>query len=419
MRETVILNHLLDKYENSKHLLHPGESNKRVMLRVEKKEFPEYQYEEVEIRDVYNRAAKALEEEGLVTLEWVKGRPVLARVVLCLDRVMDCYRRTKRMHPKEQAEQVVALMAEKLERVTVPWISAWRDEITRNAQEKWYIPAAYKKENQLLQHLLTAMEVYDALHGEPITMRALSSKCYHDTKYFEKHIRDHFLTIAAKYDEDLAVLCEEDEMGSREQLAYLGIYARPELYELSGHCTIRMEHGILDVGAAYPYGIALSSTAVDAVEEVQIGEIQQIVFIENKTNYDEFLLSELQPGILAVYQGGFLSPQRRKFFSKLSRCIPENVRVLFWADIDLGGFRMFAQLQRIFSQLQPMRMSAAEVWKYQKHALPRSEAYLLRLQESVEEPEMRCFKESADAILQIHATIEQEVFLLNNTLSDD
>lgn len=38
----VILNRLLDKYENSKHLSEPGTSTRRVMLRVGKKELPEY-----------------------------------------------------------------------------------------------------------------------------------------------------------------------------------------------------------------------------------------------------------------------------------------------------------------------------------------------------------------------------------------
>ena len=37
----IILNRLLDKYENSKHLLAPGASTRRVMLKVEKKDIPE------------------------------------------------------------------------------------------------------------------------------------------------------------------------------------------------------------------------------------------------------------------------------------------------------------------------------------------------------------------------------------------
>ena len=91
IEQVTILNRLLDKYEASKHLLEPGTSTRRVMLRVEKKELPEYFYEEAVIRDSYNEAAKELEAQGLVQLEWVKGRPVLSAIILCLDQVMPCY----------------------------------------------------------------------------------------------------------------------------------------------------------------------------------------------------------------------------------------------------------------------------------------------------------------------------------------
>ena len=54
IEQVTILNRLLDKYEASKHLLEPGTSTRRVMLRVEKKELPEYFDEEAVIRDSYN-----------------------------------------------------------------------------------------------------------------------------------------------------------------------------------------------------------------------------------------------------------------------------------------------------------------------------------------------------------------------------
>ena len=81
--QSVILNRLLDKYENSKHLSEPGTSTRRVMLRIEKKELPEYLYEDAAIRDSYNEAALELEKQHLVQLKWVKTTPVLSAVILC------------------------------------------------------------------------------------------------------------------------------------------------------------------------------------------------------------------------------------------------------------------------------------------------------------------------------------------------
>ena len=96
----IILNRLLDKYESSKHLLDPGTSLRRVMLKVEKKDFPEYIYEDAVIRDAYNEAASELEKKYLVQLEWVKGRPVLSAIVLRLDQISQCYAFAERMHPE-------------------------------------------------------------------------------------------------------------------------------------------------------------------------------------------------------------------------------------------------------------------------------------------------------------------------------
>ena len=68
----VILNRLLDKFENSKHLSEPNTSRRRVMLRIDKRELPEYQYEDAVVRDAYNIAARELEQQALVRLEWAR-----------------------------------------------------------------------------------------------------------------------------------------------------------------------------------------------------------------------------------------------------------------------------------------------------------------------------------------------------------
>ena len=287
--QSIILNRLLDKYENSKHLYDTGTSTRRVMLRVEKKDFPEYNFEDASIRDSYNEAAMALEKQRLVKLEWVNGRPLLSAIVLRLDQIMQCYTSAERVHPKVRACQVVQLIENGLRDVKVPWIMAWKTDVCRLATEQLRIPAFCKADNAPLHDLLCSFREYSALSGS-ITMRAFSSRCFHDTKYFERNVRDLFLRIARKYDADLAISCDENALGEREQLAYLGIYARPELYELAGNCQVRTEQGNICIGAA-PYGLALPSTLIDSIISIDLAEIQCITFIENKTNYDEYVMS--------------------------------------------------------------------------------------------------------------------------------
>ena len=413
MNEVVILSHLLDKYERSKHLFQSSEAGRGVMLKVGpgKKDFPEYDYENASIRDTWNTASIHLEQEGLIQNEWVKNRPVLSCIRLNLDRLMDCYQLTGRTHPKELAMQVASLTREQLADASTCWIVAWRNQVCADAQSEYSVPAYCKDGLSHLEDLLKAMACYNAMQGESTTMRAFSSKCFHDTKYFERHVRDLFLRIAQKYDVGLSQLSAQESLGPRDQLAYLGIYARPELYELAGDIIVHTENGSIHLSAAAPYGLALPSTAVNHIVSIDLSRIHRIVFIENKTNYDEYLLSELTQGILAVYHGGFLSPQKKKLFQKLGEAIQVNCDVFFWADIDLGGFQMFAQLQQLIPLVKPLRMSGSDVDKYHANGLSRPTSYLNDLKSALEHQEYPLFTEAIQEILKYGVTIEQEAFL--------
>ena len=408
--ENDILNRLLDKYENSKHLTCPGASNRRVMLSKIKKELPGYNYEVASIRDAYHDAAQELERKGLVTLEWLDDHLLLSCIVLNLKQVMECYAQVGRMHPADRATSVAALIAENLSDVTVPWIKRWEQDTCTKAKEHLQVPSFCKEDLNQLQDLLTAFREYNAIQ-ESMTMRAFSSKCFHDTKYFERNIRDLFLRIACQYDADLSLTCEENKLGVREQLAILGIYARPELYELAGNCILATKYGKIDVGAAPLSGLAIPSTLVDDIVTADLDNVNCITFIENKTNYDEYLLSERSERELVVYHGGFMSPQKQKFFTLLAKSASGTTTVRFWADIDLGGFQMFQQMLISIPQLQPMRMAGSFVEKYQSTGLARSPSYQSKLQAALENGTYPIFSESITAILKYGVTIEQEVFL--------
>ena len=407
--QRIILNRLLDKYENSKHLSEPGESIRRVMLRVGKKELPEYIYEDAAIRDAYNEAAAELEKQHLVQLEWIKGRPILSTVILRLDRIMPCYTAAERVHPRVRAKQVTDAVRNALDSVAVPWIMVWKEDVCKSADEQMKVPAFCKKDDAILRDLLCALRGYAALSGS-ITMRAFSSRCFSDTKYFERNVRDLFLTIARKYDTDLSLACDENELGEREQLAFLGIYARPELFELAGNCTIQTSQGSICIGAA-PYGLALPSTLVNFITEIDLAAIRCITFIENKTNYDAYVMSEKQPEELVVYHGGFLSPQKRRLVTLVAHAATEAMKIRFWADIDIGGFRMFHHLQELIPSLVPMRMSGEFVDSFHEHGLARSEEYLSSLQIDMENGKYPLFQDAIERILKYGVTIEQETFL--------
>ena len=411
--ESVILRRLLAKYGASEHPLHPGKSNRRVMLQTKRKsDFPEYEYETASVRDAFNHAAEELSKQGLVSLEWVADRPVLSVIALNLNRVEAAYALSGRKHPRDLARSVIETAKNALRDVETPWIINWRETVCQEARERCRVPAFCKDEPDSLQTfkgLLNVFRCYDSLRGGAITVRAFSIRCFRDSKRFEKDYQKKFLEIARKFCVGLTETLTEEKRSEREQLAFLGLYKTPELYEISGQCAICTKRGCVDLSPLYPLGIAIPGTQAEFITAFQLDGVRKIIFIENRTNYDEYLRRSIAPDELVLYQGGFLSPSKRHLFHTLAESAAQmDIRVSFWADIDLGGFQMFEQLREIFPSLLPMRMSAGDVEAFRNHGLPRSDEYLSKLKNAAEQYPI--FREVIQAILRYGVTIEQEVF---------
>ncbi|MFQ7399035.1 MAG: hypothetical protein ACLRNW_14720 [Neglectibacter sp.] len=60
------------------------------------------------------RCSNDLKARGLISAEWVSGRPVLSCVVLNLEHLAECYQLTGRTHPKELAQTVIERMTARL-----------------------------------------------------------------------------------------------------------------------------------------------------------------------------------------------------------------------------------------------------------------------------------------------------------------
>lgn len=416
MEQDIILTRLIDKYEKSKHLTEPGVSNRRVMLSIEKKGLPEYDYETASIRDSFNEAAIQLEKQGIVSLEWLDYRPVLTVISLNLDKLEAAYQIINKTYPKQKVNEVCDLIQSSLVGITTPWIVSWGIETYKKVSETLKLPAYCKHNTSFLSDLLYVFSCYDSLHGDSITMRAFSIMCFQNSKRFETDFRNQFLKIAQEFNNELSEICEHDNLEKREKLAFLGIYASPELYELAGKCSILTEKGCLNISPMYPLGIAIPSTAVDMIKGFELSGIKRIIFIENKPNYESYLQMEMTSEEMVIFHGGFMSPQKRKLVKKLASSICSEISVYFWGDIDLGGFRMFYHLQSLIPKLLPMKMTAEEVKRYANKGLNRSDNYLNKLKQSLTENKYPLFENSIREILSCRVTIEQEVFLIPNLI---
>ncbi|MCG9969170.1 DUF2220 domain-containing protein [Pelotomaculum terephthalicicum JT] len=409
----LILNLLLDKYEQSAHFSEPGRSNRRVLIKTTGNGLPEYDYQNVHIRDAFNAAIRDLMGKEVVFAEWLPGRKqlVVKELWLNLERLQTAYILAERQPLQNQINEYCSLLKASAERVNTPWIKRYLATQAKRLSSANRLSGLYKKGCAHVTNVLDAFERIDLLDDSGMTMRAFSIACYHDSKYFEKNIRDDFLAIAREYCPPLAELLIDQELSDREQLACLGIYARPEIYEFAGPLSMETEDGICDCTPLSRYGCAVTSTAALGIRELHMDNVHRIMFIENKTNYDEYIEKARRNDELVVFHGGFLSPQKKKLLLQIVSSCPPHTEYLFWADIDMGGFKMFAQLKSLAPELIPWKMGAMEVKRYAALGLKRNSRYMKELESFLALPYGALFADAIKALLHYNITIEQEVML--------
>ena len=429
--ERILLGLLLEKYEGSKVCLaHPEkatvlpqinfENSYKKKLNQKKSKYKmekllDYQTTNSSVLHAYNEAAEHLQQLGFLQIEYDSGGAMLKVLRLQLSKVEQAYAYLGLASPRQQVETWVGHLAA-FAGSEVAWLKTWQERETALVLTEHKLSAEQKKLLDKLPLLCRSFQRYVEQQGQPITMRSFSIKCFNDSKFFEKVVCDDFLKIAVQYDEELNELQEESELrqeplGKGEQLACLGIFVRPEVYELSGCCQILTDKGMLDLQACYPYGLGILSTSLKDKLKFNLSGIKKIICIENKTCYDEFLLQEMDRTTLAFYLGGFASPFKSYLLAKLQEAAAPDMVVYLWSDIDMGGFKIFNQLQEIFPQLRPYRMGVAELDQYAAYGLARNEQYLSKLQQS--QGKYPLFVKVIEKILQYGVTIEQEVFYQN------
>jgi hypothetical protein len=407
-----ILNILLDKFERSKSYL-GNESSRRVLLKLFSKEFPAYNIEKPEIRELINSIVRELAAKEIVGFEWLKFEKgnIIAKVWLRLENIDMAYHEAGRPAKSGRALAILQAVRELKEHIGLPWIKQYLEATEAYIETNKSVSPFLPDDESGAQAVLNALQAINDQNNAEFLERVFSLKCFGDSKFFERQVRKRVVNILKKY-----LLSDFDGVeppSDAEILAQIGIVNSPEQIDFCGGIVGELAGEYVDF-SIFKKGIAINSYTVKEIEITALKSIRKVLFIENKANYSDYILKRRNEDELVIFHGGFYSPVKGLFFKKIYEVgNRDGISFYHWGDIDVGGFRIFNRLQtNIIPGLKPYLMDKQAFLSQKQYWLAFDAKYGAILQEMLERVQFAEFWEVIGIMLKFKSKLEQEAFLL-------
>jgi len=401
--KSVILNKLLDKYEKSKS--YNGESNRRIFIKA--RSLKEYDIESYEDKLVFHDEVEELFRKRIIEYSWEefeKGN-ILNEIWLVKDNVDKAYNEIKRSDKKIEVEEILREISQY--NFTEEWILSFISDIKEHCYEK-------KKESRLLPYkfskdILTAL--YNLTPDEEVLKRVFSIKCFGDSKYFEKNIESYIISIVKKY----LLKDYSDKITDEDVLREVGIVKLPEVIEFSGNLTATINGKDIfyykDTMGSY-----INSYTVKNFSDIELYNVSKIIFIENKTNYVDYISNHQKEDEFTIYHGGVYSPVKGLFFKKIYSAA-KDIEFFHWSDIDVGGLKIFTRLkEEIVPELKPYLMDIKDLKKMKGFWKDISDSYTKELENMLKMEKYCLFFETIKFMIRNRCRLEQESFIVSKIL---
>jgi len=402
-----LLEVLLGKYEQSQSFTTGVPGKQRPQIVMQKSSFVHDYNDEMDFRkrQWMNEALAELERLGVTELIWAKFRTnsEINKVYLQWESVPHAYRLSGIVPLRDKLERLRGVLKPLADH---PWL--W----VRNWHEKTDAGLAQGKSSHLdvddpegYADLVRTLNELPLSEGKVVSVRILSQRLFQDSKHLERQVMKRLLTLTRQASGEHR---ETDE----EWLDFLGLARNPQSVLLCGPLDFQSGGKKVCTGD-FPGGLGLSGQTIESMADLSTSA-RRIVTIENLSSYHQWL--EQHAGLngeeLVIYTGGY--PQRilQTFLKKLSNSI-KNVtnspETCHWGDIDLGGIRIFEYLKaQFFQHLQPLRMDADTLLKYESRAATVSSEYASQIRQALNDPQYADWHPLLNIMLERGVRLEQE-----------
>lgn len=381
--EKIILNHLIDKYENSKSFTNTNKVNQRFRVKITRL-FPKYaDQSDYETFSSINESISFLERKGYVKAE-IKRANVCESVCLNTDMLDEVYEYLGRI-PKKDINNELLLLLEKYKNKNEVLANFCTEQIERikdNRNVQFFSNDIGEFENVL-------KAVYALYMVEKETyLRDFSIQVFRDSKTFEQ--------ISSKV---TSLLFDYGDFPERESiLESLNIVKNPTYVNFKGQGVVTINGQTIDF-SKLDGDIAISSPLIDSIEDVKVTG-KGVMTIENLTSFNTFD----DKSFFVIYLGGFHNTTRRNFIKLIHKNNPDTSFYHF-GDIDAGGFYILSHLRRMTNILFiPYKMDKHTLIKYAEFTKKLTQNDKERLKR-INEPD---FKETIEYMLENNCKLEQE-----------
>jgi len=323
--DILILNELLDKYEQSKLSKEGSNRNIHISLKANHSILRDYWSEDSYLyKDQINMMLDELVRKDYISIRLSKNRE-LDFIDLRVESVSDIYKFLKRVDPEVGRTEVLEYLTSCLSsnQIIQEFIMFITDCLT-----KFQSVQTYFDNLQDLKLYIKAIEAMSSLEEDTLK-RNFSKKVFNDSKLFEK-IENKVLKIIREF-------TNEDIDDNNELLSIYHLVKTPTFAYIKGRLTIKVKDQVIDL-CNYGHEIALSSSALLDFDVIEVST-KKVITIENLTTFVSFN----NPEYVIVYLGGFHNSVKRKLLSKIYEY---NTQIEFYhfGDIDAGGLLIFEDL---------------------------------------------------------------------------